>query len=124
MGILPASKIFLQKIMKFFDIEYVKMYVGELYIEAPQEIHDRTLAKVLQRAIENGIIYYENQFQFRKPSVKILGFDVSANGIRINDHNNINAITAMKHLQTYLARCNISLSLCQTLLVFRHFLGN
>lgn len=49
------------------------------------EEHDENLKKLIERAVELNIKFNRNKFQYKVNKVKYIGFEFSAEGMKIDD---------------------------------------
>lgn len=74
-----------------------KIFIDDLIIAGSDEKqHDALLIKVLQAAQKYGITFNKDKFQYKLKEIKILGFIVSKDGVRI-DPDRINLITELEY---------------------------
>ena len=97
MGISSAPEHYHRRMASMFEeIEGVITYLDDnLVFGATKQEHDERLFKVLQKLKEEGVTLNKDKCEFGVSSVKFLGFNLSAEGIK-PDNTKIEAIIKME----------------------------
>ncbi|XP_054259732.1 uncharacterized protein K02A2.6-like [Macrosteles quadrilineatus] len=114
-GITSAPEYFQKRIHAALgDQRNVKAYIDDILIwGSTQAEHDKVLVEVLEKLQKEGITLNKEKTVFSKPKIKFLGFELSADGISL-DQERVKAISEMepptdvKGVQRYLGMINFS----------------
>lgn len=96
-GISCIPELFQKKMVQIFgDIDGVTIYFDDFCIAGEDEAsHDRTMAEVLRRAMENNITFNAQKMQYKRKQVTFMGHIISDGTLSVNEKNK-NSILNMK----------------------------